>query len=192
MSARVFKPLENHGALGLSIHPLQTIATPSEGIRNISGSLFAIDGNEKAFNIAEKIVNDLDGTPFIIDSDKKPLYHLAAVIVCNYFVTLMDVGTNLMKEINIDEKMATEGLIKLVKGTLNNIERLGTVEALTGPISRGDIDTIKDHITAIKKYSPSTMNLYKTLGKYTTDLAIKKGSIDRDRARKIFDQLEKL
>ncbi len=191
VSSKVFSPLEELGAYGLSIHPLQTIANPSEGIRNISGSLFAIDGNEKAFDIARKIVAALDGVPFIIESEKKSLYHLSAVVACNYFVTLMDLGTNLMKLVNIDEKLATEGLIKLVKGTLNNIEKLGTVDALTGPISRGDIETIKDHIKAIRKYSPHTMLLYKVLGQYTTDLAIKKGSLEKDKAKKILEILEK-
>lgn len=192
LSSEVFKPLEEEGAIGISIHPLQTIANPQEGIKNIVGSLFAIDGNEKAFNFAKQVVDDLEGEAFIIDSEKKPLYHLSAVIACNYFVTLMNRSVNLFQKVNIDEKVGTEGLIKLVKGTLNNIERLGTEMALTGPIARGDISTIRDHIEAMKKHSPETLHLYKTLGLYTVDIALKKGSIDKEKAKKINEILEKI
>jgi len=192
ISAEVFKPLEDLGALGISIHPLQTIANPQEGIKNIIGSLFAIDGNEKAFEFAKQVVDDLEGEPFFIESEKKPLYHLSAVIACNYFVTLMNKSVNLFKKVNIDEKIGTEGLIKLVKGTLNNIERLGTEMALTGPISRGDISTVKDHIESMKKYASDTLELYKTLGIYTLEVALKKGSIDKDKAKKIKEILEKI
>lgn len=191
-SANVFKALEELGAYGISIHPLQTIANPQEGIKNITGSLFAVDGNNNAFGLAKEIVDALEGEVFFIDSNQKPLYHLAAVIACNYFVTLMDKSVNLFREVNIEEKMGTIGLIKLVKGTLNNIERLGPQDALTGPIARGDIATIKDHIEAMKKYSPDTLQLYKTMGLYTTELAIKKGSLERDTARKIKEILEKI
>lgn len=192
ISAEVFKPLEDLGALGISIHPLQTIANPQEGIKNIIGSLFAIDGNEKAFEFAKQLVNDLEGEAYFIESEKKPLYHLSAVIACNYFVTLMNKSVNLFKKVNIDEKIGTEGLIKLVKGTLNNIERLGTEMALTGPISRGDISTVKDHIESMKKYASDTLELYKTLGIYTLEVALKKGSIDKDKAKKIKEILEKI
>ncbi|MCX7991539.1 MAG: DUF2520 domain-containing protein [Proteobacteria bacterium] len=192
ISAEVFSPLEEKGGLGISIHPLQTIANPQEGVKNIIGSLFAIDGNEKAFDYAREIVEDLDGEPFFIESEKKPLYHLSAVIACNYFVTLMNKSVDLFKKIDIDEKMGTEGLIKLVRGTLNNIERLGTENALTGPIARGDINTIQDHIFAMKKHSPETLELYKTLGLYTVEVALKKGSIDKEKAKKINEILEKI
>lgn len=192
ISAEVFKPLEDLGALGISIHPLQTIANPQEGIKNIIGSLFAIDGNEKAFEFAKQLVNDLEGEAYFIESEKKPLYHLSAVIACNYFVTLMNKSVNLFKKVNIDEKIGTEGLIKLVKGTLNNIERLGTEMALTGPISRGDVSTVKDHIESMRKYASDTLELYKTLGIYTLEVALKKGSIDKDKAKKIKEILEKI
>ncbi len=192
ISAGVFKPLEVRGAYGLSIHPLQTIATPQEGIKNIIGSLFAVDGNEKAYEVAKEIIDALDGEAFFIESEKKPLYHLSAVIACNYFITLMNTSVKLMKKINIDEKIATEGLIKLIKGTLNNIEKLGTEKALTGPIVRGDITTIKDHLESLKKYAPEIIELYKILGLYTTETAINSGSLDRDKAKKIKELLEKI
>lgn len=189
LKAAVFAPLENKGALGISIHPLQTIANPTEGVKNITGSLFAVEGNEKAHQTARELVESLDGNAFFIDSEKKTLYHLAAVIASNYLVTLMDKSSTIFKNIEIDENIGLQGLLKLVRGTVNNIERLGTKDALTGPIARGDVETIKDHITAIRKFMPELMNFYKVLGEHTATLALEKGSINKEQAKKIKELL---
>lgn len=192
LPAKVFMPIELKGGLGISIHPLQTIASPIEGIKNILGSLFAIEGNERAFDTASEIVKSLDGTPFFIESEKKPLYHLAAVISCNYFVTLIDTSMKIFENIQIDNEKGLTGLLKLIRGTINNVERLGTKQALTGPIARGDVDTIKDHIKAIKKFMPQLNEFYKILGKMTVDLALEKGSISKSTAKKIVEEINQI
>lgn len=192
LPAKVFEPIENKGGIGISIHPLQTIASPSEGIKNIMGSLFAIEGNKLAYDMALEIVNALDGSAFFIDSDKKPLYHLAAVISCNYFVTLINTSLMLFENINIETDRGLNGLLKLVRGTINNIERIGPKQALTGPISRGDVETIKGHIIAMKKYTPQLLDFYKILGKMTVDVALQKGSLDKDSAKKIVEVLNEI
>lgn len=190
LPAKVFEPLEKKGAIGISIHPLQTIASPTEGIKNIMGSLFAIEGNIKAYDIALELVKALDGQPFFIDSDKKPLYHLAAVIACNYFVTLINTSIKLFESVNIDSEKGLTGLLKLVRGTINNIEKIGPKQALTGPIARGDIHTIEGHIWAMKKYIPELLEFYKVLGNMTVNVAIEKGSLSESNAKKILEILK--
>lgn len=183
MPSKVLKPLQLKGGLIASLHPLQTIANPKEGIKNIMESIFAIEGDEKAYPVITEIVEKLEGKPYYITEDKKPLYHLAAVISCNYFVTLVDIGLKIFSSINIEQDVALDGLLKLVRGTMNNIERLGTKDALTGPIARGDIDTVKGHIRAMKNYMPELINLYEILGEQTVKLALEKGSLKPEEAR---------
>lgn len=190
LPSNIFDSLEKKGGIGISIHPLQTIASPSEGIKNIMGSLFAIEGNVKAYDIALELVNALDGHPFFIDSEKKPLYHLAAVIACNYFVTLINTSIKLFENVNIDSEKGLIGLLKLVRGTINNIEKIGPKQALTGPIARGDIHTIEGHILAMKKYMPELLEFYRVLGNMTVNVAIEKGSLTEIKAKKILEILK--
>jgi predicted short-subunit dehydrogenase-like oxidoreductase (DUF2520 family) len=192
LPSKVFEPLEKKGGLGISIHPLQTVASPSEGIKNIMGSLFAIEGNKNAYDIAVEIVKSLDGNYFFIESDKKPLYHLAAVISCNYLVTLINISLKLFENVNIDSELGLNGLLKLVRGTVNNIDRVGPKQALTGPIARGDIQTIRDHITSLKRFMPELLQLYKVIGEKTVDVALDKGSIDKETAKKLLDILDEI
>jgi len=181
----VLKPLKDKGGIIASMHPLQTVANPEEGVKNIIGSIFAIEGDEKAFSVINEMVKKLEGVPFHLTEDKKPLYHLAAVIACNYFVTLLDTSLEIFKLINIDEEIGLEGLLKLVHGTMSNVERLGTKNALTGPIARGDIETVKGHIRAIKAFSPELLLLYKVLGDKTIKVATEKGTLKPEDAKKL-------
>ncbi len=149
------------------------------------GSIFAVEGDERANPIIEEMVKSLEGTLFFIKEEKKPLYHLAAVIACNYFVTLLDTSLELFKKIDIDEEIGLEGLLRLVHGTISNIERLGVARALTGPVARGDIETLKGHIRAINNFAPELMSLYKAVGERTVKVAEKKGTIKADTAKRI-------
>lgn len=192
LPSNVFDPIEKRGGIGISIHPLQTVASPTEGIKNIMGSLFAIEGNIKAYDIALELVKALDGQPFFIESDKKPLYHLAAVIACNYFVTLINTSMKLFENVNIDTEKGLTGLLKLVRGTINNIEKIGPKQALTGPIARGDIHTIEGHISAMRRYMPELLEFYKVLGSMTVSIAIEKGTLSESGAKKILEILKEI
>lgn len=192
LPSKVFEPLEIKGGIGISIHPLQTVASPAEGIKNIMGSLFAIEGNIKAYDIALELVKALDGQPFFIDSDKKPLYHLAAVVACNYFVTLINTSIKIFENVNIDNEKGLTGILKLVRGTINNIEKIGPKQALTGPIARGDIHTIEGHIQAMKRYMPELLEFYKVLGSMTVEVAIEKGTLSESKGKKIQEILKEI
>lgn len=192
LPSKVFEPLEIKGGIGISIHPLQTVASPAEGIKNIMGSLFAIEGNIKAYDIALELVKALDGQPFFIDSDKKPLYHLAAVVACNYFVTLINTSMKIFENVNIDNEKGLTGILKLVRGTINNIEKIGPKQALTGPIARGDIHTIEGHIQAMKRYMPELLEFYKVLGSMTVEVAIEKGTLSESKGKKIQEILKEI
>ncbi|GAB4439739.1 MAG: Rossmann-like and DUF2520 domain-containing protein [bacterium] len=185
LSSSVLKPLKERGGIIASLHPLQTVANPEEGIKNIVGSIFAIEGDERAIPVLKEMVKNLEGVPFHIPEEKKPLYHLAAVIACNYFVTLVDTSLEIFKNISIDEEVGLEGLLKLVHGTMNNMERLGTKNALTGPIARGDIETVRGHLKAMKNFAPELTLLYKVLGDRTIKIAKEKGTLKAEDAKRL-------
>jgi predicted short-subunit dehydrogenase-like oxidoreductase (DUF2520 family) len=117
-----------------------------------------------------------------LKASDKVVYHAAAVIASNYLVTLVKLADDLWETFGIPREQATQALLPLLKGTLNNIENVGIPQALTGPIARGDIDTVKKHLTALQKEAPDALSTYCELGLQTIPIAQAKGKIDEEKA----------
>ncbi|SHE81722.1 Predicted oxidoreductase, contains short-chain dehydrogenase (SDR) and DUF2520 domains [Desulfofundulus australicus DSM 11792] len=173
------------GALAVSIHPLQSFADVAGAMENLPGSYFALEGDEAAIPLARQVVDDLKGHAFIIRAEDKPLYHAAACIASNYLVSLMHLATSLYGRFGLSREEAFEALYPLVRGTINNIRRVGPVNALTGPVSRGDVPTVSGHLPALERVGSLESHLYRLLGLYTVRVAREKGSIDRGQARQL-------
>jgi predicted short-subunit dehydrogenase-like oxidoreductase (DUF2520 family) len=115
----------------------------------------------------------------------KALYHAAAVIACNYTVTLMKMATDLWKTFGVSTEEATKALLPLLRGTINNIENVGLPNCLTGPIARGDIGTVLKHLDAMEEKAPEIVETYRDLGLQTIPIALNKGKIDVARAEEL-------
>ena len=76
-------------------------------------------------------------------------------------------------------------LFPLVKGTLSNIEKIGIPEGLTGPIARGDVETVADHLAGMEEKTPELIPLYKTFGRHTIKIALAKGTLSKEIAEKL-------
>ena len=176
--AEELKPLSESGAAIGSIHPLQSFASTEVAIQNLPGSFYALQGDEEALALAVEIVDKLGGKSFKIRKEDKPLYHMGASVASNYLVALIDYAINIYQHIGMKPEEALGALLPLIRGTLTNIEKLGTVQALTGPIARGDAETIKGHLRAAGHLDQELVDLYRNLGLYTVKVAEKKGTID--------------
>jgi len=114
----------------------------------------------------------------VLKPGNKALYHAAAVFVSNYSVALLKVATELFQNFDVPTAQATEVLMPLIQGNLNNMRNIGLPNCLTGPIARGDITTIQKHIYALQEKEPSLLRLYGELGLKTVPIALAKGTID--------------
>lgn len=179
------------GAAVASIHPLQSLADVEEAVRNIPGSYFCIEGDEKAIKVAKEIVRVLGGREITIEVDKKSLYHAGASVASNFLVAMIRFGLELFEAAGIKRDDSLKALMPLIKGTIANIENLVIPRALTGPISRGDAGIIKNHLIAISKERSKLVSLYSELGRYTVKVAIEKGTIKEDEAEKILSLFDR-
>jgi predicted short-subunit dehydrogenase-like oxidoreductase (DUF2520 family) len=192
LTLEVLESASEAGAKIGSIHPLQSFADIKEAIKLLPGSYFALTMPDELIPLAEKIVQALGGRSVKIEEDAKLLYHISACIASNFFVSLVHLAESLLKKSGYPEKEALPALLPLIEGTLANIKNLGSVQALTGPIARGDTKIIQKHLSELKKES-STRGLYQRLALYTVDIALAKGSIDKEKAvelRKVLEERE--
>ncbi len=161
-----------------SLHPLQSFAGDTMAENRFKGIIAAVEGEEKAVEVAKQIVDDLEAVFLLIKTEAKTLYHASAVVASNYMVALANMSFKLMEKAGIPEEKAVDVLYPLIYGTLSNIKNLGTVDALTGPIARGDSKTIDRHVDDIGRQTPGLLHLYKALGMHTISIAEAKGDLD--------------
>ncbi len=158
-----------------SWHPLQTAASPEEGVRVLPGVAFAIDGAPAAVAWAEALTALLGGMVLRIPAAARPLYHAAATISSNYLIALMATAVILMEAAGVEESSARRALEPLARASMENAFRLGPVDALTGPIARGDVGTVRAHVEALRTAAASTESLYCAAGLATLEIARQKG-----------------
>ncbi len=184
-STDTLEPAKKLGAQVGAFHPLQTFASVKQAIDNIPGSTFAIEAEEPLLTTLKDMATTLDGTWIELKASDKVLYHAAAVIACNYMVTLIKLATDLWQTFNVPTNQATKALMPLLWGTLNNIDNVGIPQCLTGPIARGDTGTIKKHLNAMQKVAPALLSTYRELGLQTVPVALAKGRINENQAEEL-------
>ena len=188
LGSDVLSPAEQVGCPTGSMHPLQTFPDTKSAMKSVPGTYFFIEGSETAVTVLCELAAAMGGNPVSINSDAKILYHAAAVMASNYFVTLMDAACELLAKAGLTNTESLDALGPLMRTTLENIFTENTKapeKALTGPIARGDVETIKCHLEGLKEVSPETYLLYRAAGLRTISLAEKKGSIDSAQVKKL-------
>ena len=168
LSVEVLAPLHARGYHVGSIHPLQALAHPITGAERLRGSWFAISGEPEALADARRLVAELDGETLAIPVSRRPLYHAAAVVASNYLPVLTALAARLLVLAGVDEDDAVPALLPLMRGTLENIAELGLGSALTGPIARGDVETVRLHLKSLPEREA---RLYRELGREAVELA---------------------
>jgi predicted short-subunit dehydrogenase-like oxidoreductase (DUF2520 family) len=173
------------GAYGAVLHPLQSLASREQGVQTLPGSYFRVEADPEALERARLVVASMGGIELAMpdwksDADSAALYHAGAVAVSNYFVALVDYGLKFYQALGANKQEALKAVLPLIRGTLHNIETLGIPDALTGPIVRGDIETVRDHLAAIRKRAPGLLALYRELAKHTITVAKDRRSLTQE------------
>ena len=184
-STEILEPARKSGAQVGVFHPLQTFAGVKQAIENMPGSTFTLEAEEPLLNTLKDMATALEGQWIELKASDKVIYHAAAVIACNYMVTLVKLATDLWQTFSIPPHQATRALLPLLRGTINNIEAVGIPQCLTGPIARGDTGTIKKHLDALQKAAPTMLSTYRELGLQTIPVALAKGRINQHQAEEL-------
>jgi len=178
------------GAIIGSMHPLQSFASISSEKNPFKGIITAVEGEDRAVGQAREIATDLGAACYTIRTESKMLYHASAVVASNYLVALIGMAFKLLAVAGIPDSDAFAVLKPLIMGTLGNIENVGVSAALTGPISRGDANTVRQHLEVMAIQTPDLVPLYKSLGTETIDIAISAGTLSEESAEKLKDLLQ--
>jgi predicted short-subunit dehydrogenase-like oxidoreductase (DUF2520 family) len=151
---------------GFSLHPLMTV--PADGPSQLAGASAAIAGSTpRARGVAHQLALHLGLTPIDVADDDRAAYHAAASIASNFLVALEAAAERLAADAGVNR----QALVPLVRATVENWASLGPDRALTGPIARGDEETVIRQRHAIAMRAPDLLPLFDALAEATRSLA---------------------
>lgn len=162
------------GASIASVHPIRSFAGPEGIAASFPGTWCGIEGDQGAVEHLSLAFSAIGARLVRINPEYKSVYHSAAVFSSNYLVTLLDVAVEAYAKAGVPRDDALKLMEPLVRGTVDNIFRLGTTDALTGPIARGDVATVLSQYRAVTAWDRRVGALYKRLGKFTAAIAARK------------------
>lgn len=151
LSSSVFSGIEQTGAYGLSVHPLQAISDRENSVHLLKDCVFTVEGDERKIGELKAFLGGFGNIVKTISAKDKTLYHAAAVFVSNLPIALTQIGTDILKRCGFDDESARKALAPLIVGSANNAAQKGAVKALTGPVERGDAETVAAHLGAINE-----------------------------------------
>jgi predicted short-subunit dehydrogenase-like oxidoreductase (DUF2520 family) len=173
LSAEQLAPLRKQGWSTGSVHPLASVSEPKGGARLLRGAFWCVEGDKRAVRLARALVRDLDGKSFSIESKNKPLYHAAAVMASGNVTALFDVASQMLVRCGLTDRQARQVLLPLLSSAVDNLRELDPARALTGTFARGDLETVKRHLAALKDDEP-VLEIYQLLGRWSLELAARR------------------
>jgi predicted short-subunit dehydrogenase-like oxidoreductase (DUF2520 family) len=169
LSSQMLNPLKNKGCMVASFHPLKAFKTNYLEPDSFHGVDCIIEGDSQACEWLKHTFLRLGACISTIQPENKALYHAAACMASNYLITLASHSEALFLKAGLDAEQSRRMLVSLMQGNITNLQQTKLIsESLTGPLARGDIQTILLHLEAID--NSSVKELYKAAGLATLPL----------------------
>ncbi|GAB4338619.1 MAG: Rossmann-like and DUF2520 domain-containing protein [Calditrichia bacterium] len=159
----VLQPLREKGAHVASVHPVYSFASDPRDNHRMTNIWFNIEGDEPALQLFEKLFAHTENRIFRVDSQQKQAMHIAAVIYANFYVSLAKMSRDLLQDILPAEEDLFLLLNPLLTSSIEQVTRRGIVEGLTGPVTRGDAQTIQNHLDYLREHAPHLVEPYVVL-----------------------------
>jgi predicted short-subunit dehydrogenase-like oxidoreductase (DUF2520 family) len=144
-------------------------------VRTFSGTYCTAEGEAAALAVLLPAFEKIGARVSAIDAQSKTLYHAASVMVCNYLTALMEAGLKCYEKAGLPRATASAMMEPLVRETVDNLFKLGTVNALTGPIARGDHAVVARQLAALRAFDPRIAEIYRALGVMAVELSRAQG-----------------
>ena len=178
----VLQPAADAGAHVLAMHPAMTFTGTDVDLARLAGCVYGVTANPDTDDLAAKLVADLRGRLLRVEEDRRALYHSGLAHGANHLVTLVSQAMDLLRDSGADDPAAT--LRPLLTAALDNALEYGSA-ALTGPIVRGDVETVRAHLRDIAANRPATLESYVAMARATANQAVVDGRLLPIRAAKL-------
>ena len=180
LGAEVLAPAMAAGTQVGSFHPLVAFADTERAVAALHGATVAIEADDQLAAMLASMAEAIGATPVRLAPGAKAAYHAAAVLAAGGFVALLDAIAELGSVAGLDEAGSLAIYGTLIEGTLGNARALGIAQALTGPITRGDLGTLRAHLDTLRDHAPAALELYVAAARREIALADGRGALEPD------------
>ncbi len=170
----VLEPAVRCGALPLALHPVMTFTGRQDDPEKMAGISFGVTAPERLRPMAEALVMEMGGEPVFIAEEDRDLYHAGLASAANHLITLVAASSDLLSEAGVADPARMLGPLLLT--ALENALALGDL-ALTGPVARGDAETVAAHVRAVAAVVPGALGAYLAMARLTADRALAAGTL---------------
>ncbi len=173
------------GALAGGFHPLHMFGEAGEPPGALAGCAIALAGPDELVQRLARLARALDAKPLRLPEGGRALYHAAANFSGAFVIALIQETIALWGKLGIAEADALAALLPLLRGTADNVEKLGAAGGLGSAIARGDAGTIRRHLDVLAREAPDSLELYRILSLRSIPLALAKGTLKPEAAKEI-------
>jgi predicted short-subunit dehydrogenase-like oxidoreductase (DUF2520 family) len=189
LGAEVLLPAMAAGTQIGAFHPLVAFADLERAVAALHGATVAIEGDDQLVEMLARMAEVIGATAVRLAPGSKAAYHAAAVLAAGGFVALLDAIAELGRVAGLDEAGSLAIYGPLIEGTLGNAKALGIRDALTGPMTRGDVGTLVAHLETLRTHAPGVLELYIAAARREVDLAEARGALAPDAAERMRETL---
>jgi predicted short-subunit dehydrogenase-like oxidoreductase (DUF2520 family) len=181
--------LRGKGHPGGTFHPLLPLTDPTRAAEQLHRAWIGIDGDQGARSVARELAAALGARVLEIPAGAKASYHAAAVIASNFPIVLLALAAQILTSAGVSEEAARGALATLMTAAAENASALAPSAALTGPVARGDVETVRAHLAALA-HTPEALEVYRVLSREAIPLAESGGTdpLQLEELRRILDQ----
>lgn len=183
----VLQPAVDVGAIGLALHPAFPVTGTSVDLDRLAGAAFGVTAPENMRSVAEALVVELGGEPVWIPEDARSAYHAALTFAANYSMTLVNESVSLLADSGAEHPERILG--PLVRASVETALERGD-RGQTGPLTRGDAETVTAHLGVLDVQSPLAGAAYRALGRLSVDRLLAAAVIDAAAASSLLASLE--
>jgi len=189
LGAEVLEPAMAAGTQVGAFHPLVAFADTERAIAALHGATVAVEGDEQLASLLADMAEAIGATAVRLTPGSKAAYHAAAVLSAGGFVALLDAIAELGRVAGLDEAGSLAIYGGLIEQTLGNARALGISRALTGPMTRGDVGTLRRHLAELARHAPDVLPLYRAAAEREIALAEARAAIGPETAAEMRDLL---
>jgi len=177
LGSEVLSPAMAAGTQIGTFHPLVAFADTERAVAALHGATVAIEGDDQLAALLGDMAEAIGAIPVRLAPGSKAAYHAAAVLAAGGFVALLDAIAELGRVAGLDEAGSLAIYGPLIEGTLGNARALGIRAALTGPMTRGDVGTLTNHLETLRAHAPGVLDLYIVAAVREVALAESRGAL---------------
>ncbi len=182
----ILDPARAQHVLPLALHPAMTFTGTAMDLDRLVDCAFGVTADDALRPMAEALVLEMGGEPVWIAETDRTAYHLALAHGANHLVTLTSEAMQILASAGVEDPQRVLG--PLMRAALDNALRLGDA-ALTGPVARGDVGTVEDHLRELDRLSPEIRRTYVAMARATALRALDSGRLRPASAEPLLETL---